>query len=157
MSSIFCKFLLFFCIQAIVSGCVEKIFWYNYRNDGLDKNYNEHNFGILHQDFTPKPAYRKPKASVSEANMAYNTMTKAIGHAKFMRELDLGENVRAYLFAENEKQILVLWCLEGTQEAELEATGDVEVIDMMGESSMLKSTQGIVKVKISGNPKFVKF
>ena len=132
-------------IQAIVSGRVEKIFWYNYRNDGLDKKYNEHNFGILHRDFTPKPAY-----------IAYNTMTKAIGQAKYMRELDLGENVRAYLFAENEKQILVLWCLKGTQEAELEATGDVEVIDVMGKSSMLEAMRGVVKVKISGNPKFVK-
>ena len=132
-------------IQAIVSNCVEKIFWYNYRNDGLDKNYNEHNFGILHRDFTTKPAYT-----------AYNTMTKAIGHAKFTRELDFGENIRAYLFAENRKQILALWCLEGTQEVKLDATGDVEVINMMGESSMLEVTQRNVKVKISGNPTFVK-
>jgi len=133
-----------FYIQAIVSGCVEKIFWYNYRNDGLDKNYNEHNFGILHRDFTPKPAYT-----------AYKTMTEAIGQAKFTRELDLGENVRAYLFAENGKHILALWCLEGTQEVQLKATGDAEVTDMMGESAMLKATQGVVKVKISGNPMFV--
>jgi len=131
-------------IQAIVSGCVEKICWYDYRNDGLDQNYNEHNFGILHRDFTPKPAY-----------MAYNTMAKSIGRATFMRELDLGENVRAYIFAENGKQIFALWCLEGTQEVKLEATGDVEVIDIMGESSMLEATKGVVKVKISNNPTFV--
>ena len=58
--------------------------------------------------------------------------------------------------AENGKQILALWCLEGTQEVELEAAGDVEIINMMGESSMSEATRGNVKVKISGNPTFVR-
>lgn len=133
-------------IQAIVSGDVEKICWYDYRNDGLDRNYNEHNFGILQRDFTPKLAYT-----------AYKTMTEAIGQAAFTRELELKENVRAYFFMKDRELILALWCLEGTPEVELEARGDVEVIDMMGERTMLKTTRGCVKVKISTYPVFVKF
>lgn len=41
------------------SGFVEKVFWYDFKDDGLDPTYNEDNFGIVrHQkfNFAPKPA-----------------------------------------------------------------------------------------------------
>ena len=40
-----------------ISAGVEKVFWYDFRDDGLDRFYHECNFGVLHNDFTPKPAY----------------------------------------------------------------------------------------------------
>jgi len=38
---------------------VEKVHWYDFKNDGLSRDYNEHNFGVVwHQKFNyaPKPA-----------------------------------------------------------------------------------------------------
>lgn len=32
-------------------------FWYDLKNDGTDLSYNEHNFGLMYNDFTPKPSY----------------------------------------------------------------------------------------------------
>jgi hypothetical protein len=31
--------------------------WYDWKNDGTDTNYNEHNFGTVFHDLLPKPAY----------------------------------------------------------------------------------------------------
>jgi hypothetical protein len=45
-------------LSAIGSGASHNICWYNFRNDGWNPYYNEENFGITHQDLTPKPAYR---------------------------------------------------------------------------------------------------
>jgi len=42
---------------AIVSGVEPRTFWYDFRNDGDDPVYFEHQMGIMTQDFRPKPAY----------------------------------------------------------------------------------------------------
>jgi len=43
---------------AVASGACQNVSWYDFRNDGGDPFYNEENFGVLSQDFIPKPAYR---------------------------------------------------------------------------------------------------
>ncbi len=45
-------------LAAVASGASQNISWYNFRSDGTDPYYNEHNFGVLRRDLTPKPAYR---------------------------------------------------------------------------------------------------
>ncbi|MDP6381005.1 MAG: glycosyl hydrolase, partial [Phycisphaerae bacterium] len=44
-------------VLALSVPTVEKIFWYNFRNFGTSKTYNEHNFGLLFYDLRPKPSY----------------------------------------------------------------------------------------------------
>lgn len=36
---------------------VKALFWYDFIDDGTDPNNYEHNFGMLHHDLTPKPAF----------------------------------------------------------------------------------------------------
>lgn len=45
-------------LAAVGSGTVQSMGWYDFRNDGNDPFYNEENFGVLRQDYSPKPAYR---------------------------------------------------------------------------------------------------
>jgi len=33
------------------------VWWYDYQDDGWEAEYNEHNFGIVRPDLTPKPSY----------------------------------------------------------------------------------------------------
>lgn len=42
---------------SIVSGVEPRTFWYDFRNDGDDPIYFEHNMGIMTRDLRPKPAY----------------------------------------------------------------------------------------------------
>lgn len=43
---------------------IDKVFWYNFRACEIDSTYSEDNFGIVHKDLSPKPAF-----------YAYKTMT----------------------------------------------------------------------------------
>ncbi|MBN1417333.1 MAG: hypothetical protein JXP34_01075 [Planctomycetes bacterium] len=36
---------------------IRGIWWYDFQDDGWDRSENEHNFGIVRPDLTPKPAY----------------------------------------------------------------------------------------------------
>jgi hypothetical protein len=72
---------------AIVSGIEPRTFWYDFRNDGDDPIYFEHQMGIVNSDFRPKPAY-----------VAYATLTRVLQGKIFDRHLDLDKGVLAYLF-----------------------------------------------------------
>ena len=45
-------------VDAVASGVIGNMGWYNFRDDGTNPYYNEHSFGVVRHDFTPKPAYR---------------------------------------------------------------------------------------------------
>lgn len=45
-------------LAAAASGVCDNMGWYDFRSDGNDPFYNEHNFGVLSHDLTPKPGYR---------------------------------------------------------------------------------------------------
>ena len=45
-------------LTAVWSGACQNMGWYDLRNDGPDPFVFEHNFGVLYQDFSPKPAFR---------------------------------------------------------------------------------------------------
>ncbi len=36
---------------------IHGVWWYDYQDDGWEAEYNEHNFGIVRPDLTPKPSY----------------------------------------------------------------------------------------------------
>lgn len=38
-------------------GLAQKVFWYDFQDDGTDSGNKEANFGMIRKDFSPKPAY----------------------------------------------------------------------------------------------------
>ncbi len=130
-------------MQAIASGVVQKVFWYNFRNDGLDMSYNEHNFGTIRQDHSLKPAA-----------IAYRTMTQHLEGKSFVKALDAGTGVYAYLFEGNGARTLAAWCASGT--ARLTLSGKAgSVTGLMGESVVPQVTSAGVRVPISEHPVFI--
>lgn len=77
-------------LAALISGVEPRVFWYDFRNDGDDPFYFEHNMGIVTRDFRPKPAYiayatlarllrgRTPEGPVAapEGTLAYRFVTR---------------------------------------------------------------------------------
>lgn len=53
--------------------------WYDWKNDGLDPEEREHNFGLVHADLSPKPAY-----------LALKTLTSELAGYRIERRMDLG-------------------------------------------------------------------
>src|SRR5205823_1397876 len=50
--------------------------WYDWKNDGPDRNENEHNFGLVYEDLKPKPSY-----------VALRTLTHELADYRFTRRL----------------------------------------------------------------------
>ncbi len=55
--------------------------WYDWKNDGPDPDEREHNFGLVHADLSPKPAYH-----------ALKTLTTELAGYRIERRLDLGRD-----------------------------------------------------------------
>jgi len=77
---------------------VRGYWWYDFRNDGTDKREREHNFGLLRQDYSPKPAYR-----VLEA------ISPIIKDYQFLGRVEESRNSVLLRFGNDEEQLLVVW------------------------------------------------
>jgi polysaccharide biosynthesis protein PslG len=55
--------------------------WYDWKNDGPDPNENEHNFGTVYQDLSPKPAY-----------VAIQTLTRELSGYRIARGIPMASD-----------------------------------------------------------------
>lgn len=100
----------------------EESFWYDFRDDGTNPANNEHNFGVVKYDYTPKPAY----AVLSQTN---NVLNGSI----YVGTLDYGENIRTFLYLKDGKPFVAMWNTKDTPENVTLENGYAE--DMYGNRS----------------------
>ena len=111
----------FFLVRTLPN--VKGYWWYDLRNDGTDKREREHNFGLLRQDYTLKPAFRVLKA-VSPIIQDY----QFLGHAE-------GSKADTILmrFGNAHEQLLVAWSTDQPRSVDIESAGrttdTLELID----------------------------
>ncbi len=120
--------------------------WYDLRNDGFDPKNNEHNFGMITNDFYPKPVYA-----------AYNTLALLFREAEFLRKLDLGQNVFGYLFRERDGGFLVAAWSDTGDDRILPLVvsgirGKAESIDLYGNARELEVTNGGTIFEVGATP-----
>lgn len=130
---------------------VEKIFWYDLMDDGTDKKYNEHNFGIIHNSgdalgaYTPKPAY-----------VALATVARQLTGASLASQ-EVVNGIYRYTFKKDRKPTHVLWSKSGVETNITLKTGEpLTVTDMMGRTSTYSPLDGEVYLTASGEPLFIK-
>ncbi|MCQ4297524.1 hypothetical protein NAU58_18250 [Pseudomonas stutzeri] len=101
---------------------IKGMWWYDFRNDGTDKTEREHNFGLVRQDFTLKPAY-PVLAAISEIVREYSFVSResAAGDVTLLR------------FARDDDELLVAWSAGKPRSIELrnneKTPGRVALID----------------------------
>lgn len=127
------------------SPVVEKVFWYDFKNDGLNREYNEHNFGLVHhQDLNcaPKPAV-----------VALSAFIWRTADAQFvdLQQRD-GLCCSSYRRPDN-TDLLLIWTERGTRRVKL--TGKIDhVWDLMGNSlpaeSQWEASENVVYVQGAG-------
>ncbi len=102
---------------------VEYAMNYDFMNDGPCRDYTEHNFGLIHEDYSPKPSL-----------LAIAAMTRIIGNGKFVRDLSPNpEKYRMYLFDREGKPVLAAWAVQGKSNVRLVINEKrVELVDLMG-------------------------
>ena len=101
---------------------VEKVYWYDFKNDGLDTQYNEDNFGLIrHQKHG-----LAPKRGVVAAAVFSRLTAGAEPRAVWQRD-----GAWAVLLAAPEGQLAIAWDTGRGQEIKLQQA-DAEVFDTMG-------------------------
>jgi len=134
-------------LGAIASGAAANISWYDFRNDGRDPFYFEHNLGIVTRDFEPKPACR-----------AFATLTRLLEGRPHARHVDLGRDVWAHTFSDvaGRGAVLALWAMDRPREISLPARQAHTLVDLMGTRTKLASAGGKVTLTAPlGSPVFV--
>ena len=105
------------------TGVVEKVHWYDLKNDGLTRSYNEHNFGVVwHQRFNCAP---KPAA------LALSVFARATAGAEPQRLWEQAGCLAAFLKRPDGTRLAVAWKPDGQAWASASGSG-LEVTDIMG-------------------------
>ena len=124
---------------AIVSGVEPRTFWYDFRNDGDDPIYFEHQMGIVYDDFRPKPAY-----------LAYAALTRALRGKRLVGPVPAPQGVLAFSFKPPtgaSGETIALWSPQADALVELPTTAQrVTRINGIGEQSELQIKDGRVSV-----------
>lgn len=121
---------------------VEKVFWYDYIDDGTDTRNTENYYGFVRNGnselgaFVPKPSY-----------VAYCVMTRKLTGAEFVK-LDVTEGVYKAEFDRNGSKVYLIWAAEpcGTV---FDTDKSVKVTDIVGKTSVSDPVQGKVSLNIS--------
>ncbi|MGA2030810.1 MAG: beta-galactosidase [Thermoguttaceae bacterium] len=120
---------------AIVSGVEPRTFWYDFRNDGDDPLYFEHNMGIIYRDFRPKPAY-----------VAFATVANVLRGKKLAQAVPAADGTLAYRFVATQpggEKAIALWNPSRDTTAALEVdAAKVTIINAIGESHEQETTAG---------------
>lgn len=131
---------------AVASDAAPNISWYDFREDGADPFYNEHHFGVLRHDLTPKPAYR-----------AFATVARTLAGRTTPEPLDAGEGLLAYRFTGNGRPpVVALWSPEASRTLALRAGGGAAVTNLMGATTPLPTWKGLALLGLAaGSPVFL--
>ena len=77
--------------------CSEKVFWYNYKDRGPDREFAEDHFGLIDHWGYPKPAY-----------LAYVHMNRSLAD-KRVGEAVRTKDIWAYNFRGDSEDVIVAW------------------------------------------------
>ncbi|MFD0715926.1 chitinase N-terminal domain-containing protein [Paenibacillus sp. GCM10027626] len=136
-------------VQALGAG-IEKVFWYDMMNDGLQQDYGEHNFGLIrHQgdaqgQYTPKPAYA-----------AYAAMTRELIGAQFVEKETFDTGIASYKFNKDGRNVRVVWTNTPMQAA-IRTEAPIQIADMMGNTETFTPLDGKVYMTLTGEPIYIK-
>ena len=123
--------------------------WYDWKNDGPDRNEREHNFGLVTEDLGPKPAY-----------VALKTMTTVLRGYDVVRRIGVGADDAFVLFLANNEneQRLAAWTekeprtVQIPSSARREAT--ITITDIKGVKTR-REIDRLLNLELSASPIFV--
>ncbi len=129
-------------VLSLAAG-VAKFFWYELADARLDPNDKEANFGILFSDLTPKPAY-----------VAYAVLTRVLGQASYLRQLDLrSSSAYGFAFSTPKGAVSVVWTTKDQEPVQVPVGSQpMWVVDLMGGKRSLQPVNGVESLPLTPNP-----
>jgi len=110
-------------VDAVASGACRSVSWYDFREDGLNPYYNEHHFGIVRHDLTPKPAY-----------LAVATICRQLAGLKPGEVESWDSGAVLCPFSGGGRTVVAAWSHGAAQVATVDdAPEDLAIVNLMGE------------------------
>lgn len=129
----------------------DKLFLYDFQNDGVNPAEREHNFGVIRDYKNTNVAY-----AAKRGYLAVSNATDVLGDAEFVNVTAEDDIQQIYQFKKDGKGILAMWRLEGNDNIGVKVGCDEVIVrDWMGNEKTVKTTNGIVTVAIDERPVYV--
>jgi len=128
---------------------MEKIFWYDFQNDGWESNNPEHNFGLVLRNDQPKPAL-----------VAYANLIHHLRGVQWLGRYAIGGgcDALAFISPKNSQPTLVAWIRRGTRTEKLPVKSEVPgvtVTDIYSKSRRVVVKLHILELELSESPVYV--
>jgi arylamine N-acetyltransferase len=131
-------------LLARTSPAVERVFWYDFQNDGEDHDEAESNFGLVKMDRAPKAAYRACRTMAS--------LVRDLSPAEFR----LAGNTYLVRFGEGGDGLTAVWRLGGAESVDIPCpSGLYRLIDRDGESRVVEAKGALLEVSVSEKPRYI--
>lgn len=139
-----------YCIRQYLSNIISGIdtsIWYDWVNDGNDKNNSEHNFGIMYNDLTPKSTY-----------YAIKTMNETLQGYDYIKRVDTeSKNDYVIMFKKGSKIAYAVWTTSPKSHdisISLE-NGEVQITELMGGTHKDKVSNKKYNINLDGSVKYI--
>jgi len=132
-------------IIALSKPNVKRIFWHCFRNYGMEPKAHQQHYGLINNDFTPKPAA-----------IAYLNMINQIGRLRYVGRLDLEAPFRGYVFGNKNRKTWVLWSSGAPKVLKLPINDKFALLtDIMGNMNQIEAKEGKITLLLTENPVFL--
>ncbi|HEX2950811.1 MAG TPA: sugar-binding protein, partial [Armatimonadota bacterium] len=132
-------------LQALSQPYVERVFYYDIRNDGTNPTNNEDNFGLMTFESGPKAGYG-----------AYNTMARLLYHKRQVHDVPIGAEKLCYQCSGDGGTAFVAWSLTAGETLSFtSAATKLTLTDLMGNEQQLLPRQGVFTVALSEEPVYM--
>lgn len=123
---------------------IERICAYDFRDDCEDPEERECHFGILHKDWTPKPAYN-----------AFSVMAHKLEGLHYDHSLG-NPPVEVHCFKGEDEEVWVAWNPDERSEVGIPlTTPTARITTLVGEKTDAACEKGLIKVSLSDSPVYV--
>lgn len=139
-----------------LAGGVDKIYWYELVNGGIDASKREQNFGLLRHPDDPMGAYTPKLAYVALAVLA-----RQLSGARFAFRDALPDPFYSYCFTGAGSELRVLWAAKRAHQPQkgavtVVAEHPLELTDMVGKVRTLEPQQGKIRLTLSESPIYLR-
>ena len=137
-------------VTAFASGAA-KFYWYDLINAGTDAKAHYDNFGLYSH-----PAKNVAAVAPKPSGFAQALTITQLGGRSFRASEKLGSGVVSHAFGSTGNTVRVVWSPKGTKTATIKTKTSVVVVSFDGTSKKVKPKNGVVKIKVTKNPVFVR-
>lgn len=129
----------------MMCGCPVSI-WYDWRNDGINYENSEHNYGVVFNDFSEKPAYVAMQTLSTELN----------GYTYSRRIFSETGNDFALLFRKGDDYRLAAWTTGNPHKITIPMdVPSVTVVSLTGEKQQIRIEKGSLSLKLSQSVQYI--